>query len=276
MSTIGLLLGKPPMRSPGIGTLLTRLREQGHLVRMHVPGPDGPAVPWLTDTDLVALRGLDRRALVGLRAAEARGVRFLDAPAAVLAVRDRRGVSERLRAAGLPTPASWSAPRWSDVHDLAGRHGGRLVVKHADGTVGRSARVWISSGGRLPELAPFPGPFHVERHVGTGRRELKLYRVGAHTAGFALQEGTATTIEVDDHLRRLVTRATDALGLSLAGLDILVDDAEVFVIDVNAFPSCRRLSDGPERIAAHLVERARPGGDLHDHPRADVPHVGVR
>jgi glutathione synthase/RimK-type ligase-like ATP-grasp enzyme len=271
MSTIGLVLGKPAHRSPVIADVLEALRAQGYAVRTHVPSrSDGPPT-WLGDADLVALRGLEHDALTTL-AAHARdgAVRFLDAPDDLLAVRDRARTAARLTEAGLATPAHWHAVRWRDVEHRVSRQGGSLVVKHVDSTVGRGARVWLGPAHRLPERAPFAGPYHLERDVSEGRTELKVYRVGAHLAGFALRGGTATPTEVDDRIRAVALRATDALGLSLAGLDLLVDPATAFVIDVNAFPSCRRLPDAVTRITHHLATRA---GDCRSAPRvAAVAH----
>lgn len=257
MSTIGLVLGKPAGRSPVIGEVADRLRAQGHLVMTHVPGRDAGLPSWLDHADLVALRGLDPRTLQALAEHDPSDVRFLDTPGALLAAQDRPWTANRLRDVGLATPPWWPAPTWREATELITRHAGRFVVKHTDGSIGRSARVWMGDAGTLPAQPPFAGPFHVERDVGSGRTEVKLYRVGQHTAAFERRATRFAAIPVDARLHEVTVRAAGALGLSLAGFDLLVDTSEVAVIDVNAFPSCRRLPDAAQRIADHLVARAR-------------------
>jgi ribosomal protein S6--L-glutamate ligase len=256
MSAITLMLGKPRERSPVIAEVVDELRARGHDVRCHVPSRVLGLPAWLHDADLVALRGLDAGTLTALAAPELAAVRFLDDPRALLAVRDRAGTAGRLDEAGLSTPAHWPSASWGDVQERSARHGGSFAIKHVDSSIGRSAQVWLGDAQQVPVRAPFPGPYHLERHLGGGRTEVKLYRVGAHLAGFVIRGAAATPIEIDDRLREVGVRATDVLGLSLAGLDLLIDDASEFIIDANAFPSCRRLPDAVQRIATYLDERS--------------------
>jgi ribosomal protein S6--L-glutamate ligase len=252
---VGLVLGKPPRRSPVLGALVAHLRADGDRVRVHI---DDASVPgWLADVDVVALRGVSTATLELLKAIEP-GIRWCDRPTRVLLARDRWLAAARLRSAGIPVPRGTSAPTWEGARVVAATYPGRgVAVKARDGSVGRGARVLVAADGRLPVLAPFPGPYHVEELVADGASEVKLYRIGGHVAAFR-RDDTSTTWEAEPagSWQGLGLRVTDALGLSVAGVDVLVRRDGPVVVDVNAFPSGKRLPDAAARLTDHLRSMA--------------------
>jgi ribosomal protein S6--L-glutamate ligase len=256
---VGLVLGKPPRRSPVLGELVTRLRSVG--ARVSVQVDDGSIPVWLSDVDLVAHRGVSSPTLELLVTAERAGIAFCDPPSVVLFARDRRQVAARLRAAGVPVPPSAVASTWDEVRAMSASRGpGGMVVKARDGTVGRGTRVLVAGDGRLPILAPFPGPYHLEEFVAGATSEVKLYRIGGHVAAFRrASTGTIWCQEPAGAWEALALRAADALALTVAGVDVLRgSDGAAVVVDVNPFPSGKRLPDAAARLADHLRSLAEP------------------
>jgi ribosomal protein S6--L-glutamate ligase len=254
-TTIGLVLGKPPGRSPVLGDVVVELRRRGHDVRVHTDRDRPPR--WLDDADAVAVRGTSTTVLRSMLPAEASGVRFCDPPSRVLAVRDRRAVAARLGAADIEVPRHGAAASWDEVRSITDRRADPVVVKHVDGTVGRGARVLHVRPRELPEDPPFPGPYLVEDLVRGINDEVKLYRIGDHVTAFRADPGgTRPILRSHPDLETLAARIGHALGLTLFGADVLLARRGPQVVDVNAFPSCRRLPDGVSRIADHLARVA--------------------
>jgi ribosomal protein S6--L-glutamate ligase len=270
VTTIGLVLGKPPGRSPVLGDVVVELQRRGHEVQVHTEvhtDRDRPPA-WLDEADVVAVRGASTAVLRSMLPAEARGVRFCDPPSQVLAVRDRRAVAARLAAAGIDVPRHATATSWDEVRAITDRRADPAVVKHVDGAIGRGARVLHVRPGELLAEPPFPGPYLVEDLVRGISDEVKLYLVGDHVAAFladpvvtrpvAARPGPRDLPDLPDlpGLTELGTRVGDALGLTLLGADVLLSRGGPQVVDVNAFPSCRRLPDAATRIADHLGQLA--------------------
>lgn len=248
--TLGLVVGKPPERSPVLPAVISRLEQAEVDVRVIVQPRSGTLIPHgLADLDLVAVRGVRSSLLTALVVLRGVGTRFLDAPEDLLAVRDRFDVHERLGRVGLPVPWFRRFGEWSEVRALADDR--RIVVKHIAGTVGRGARVWLSGTGPTPVAPPFEGPYLVEEFVRSTRPELKLYRIGDHVAGVL----AATGENVDCHpgVTDLSHRVAATLGVSICGIDLLWADDGPRVVDVNAFPSCQRVVNGARLLSDHLL-----------------------
>jgi ribosomal protein S6--L-glutamate ligase len=255
--SVGLVLGKPPRRSPVLPEIIVRLRRLGVTVRVHVQDRDPRIVPpWLLGTDVVALRGLRDATLRALLPAERAGARFADPPSALLAARDRASVHDRLAATGIAVPSHRCVGTWSEVGRMAGTR--RVVVKHPSGEVGRSRHV-VAPAGAPPREPPFPGPYLVEDHVAGGSPEVKLYRFGDRVVAARAAEGTEVTVP-EGHAD-LAGRVGDALALSMVGIDVLDGPEGPTVVDVNPFPSARRIGHGAMLVSEHLLDLAAPPPD---------------
>lgn len=252
VTTLTLVLGKPPTRSPVLGEVIARLRRRV-AVRVHVD--DGRVPAGLADADLVALRGLRTTTLHALEPLEAEGtVAFLDPPSSLLIARDRVRLHDALRGAQVPVPPARRASDWDAVRTVAAAsvRGTGIVVKQRDMSVGRSAGVWIGRRADLGDTPPFAGPYVVEPELRPAGPELKLYGIGAHAA--AVVPATGELRPLGSGHRRLVARVAAASGLSILGIDVVTPVAGPMVVDVNAFPSCRRLPDAATRLTGHLLD----------------------
>jgi len=256
---IGLVLGKPPRR----GTLLAELRDllthRGIQVRVHLPHDGGEAAPdWLLDMELIIQRGLGPDALDALQSVERAGVVCCNAVTSTAALRDRLAVDRRLAAAGVPVPVSVAATTWAQVREISA--GRTAVIKARDGSRGRGRGVLLAVEGRLPEAAPFPGPFLVQDFVPGDGRDRKLYQAGRHLRGL-LKQGTADAdhggraeqFRPDPSYGHLAAATGRALGLDVFGVDLIAAPEGPRVVDVNAFPGFRGVPEAARLVADHVL-----------------------
>jgi ribosomal protein S6--L-glutamate ligase len=221
------------------------------------------------------LRTLTRGDLYILELLEGEGVEYLNPIAGIEAARSKIITLQLLEAAGLPVPATVVVRSWdrlAEAHRLLG--GGRCVVKPGMGSQGRDVvRVegWVELEAEFRSrwttdrhavvlvqeyLAPENGPawdlrvvLLLGQVVGAMRREA----VGGDFRTNYSLGGAVTLVDPAPELVELARAATGALGLDLAGVDILVDRDGPRILEVNANP-------GWEGISAAMTAA---GSDFH-------------
>ena len=260
MASIVLLAGKPPkpgsvfdvvprmLAEKGVSSLLERPHETGLL------GEQG----WPANA-LIVHRGLRRDVLVALSELEQRGWQCCNRACASLRVQDRSELTAVLDAAGLPVPEAHKFRDWAGVRSAPTT--ARVVIKAADGAVGRGLRVLVSTVAGLPEEAPFPGPYVVENHVENDGTDRKLYVAGPSSFGLLKPWPRDARIrpvpfEVPRELRDVAAAAGEATGLEIFGVDVLMGPEGPVVIDVNPFPSFSGVDGGFAAVARHLAQLA--------------------
>lgn len=187
---VGLLLGKPPERSPVLPEVIELLRDAGAGVRIDVPRSGEPLPGWLPEADVAALRGLSVSALEGIATLEGCGLRCCNSAGATLVTLDRDLMQRRLAAAGIPVPAGSvvgdadEARRWA--------MGRPVVLKSTDASAGRGAGVTLWTTPTHDGAPPVPGPYLAQEWVPGDGVDRKLYVIGARTAGLLKQRATGT------------------------------------------------------------------------------------
>lgn len=253
---IAVLLGKPVRRPSVLSEVFDRLGAVAE-VSVHLPKGTEPPPDSVLVSDLVAHRGLGVPELTAALCLETAGVRCCNGISATLTVWDRAAVMQALAAAGAPVPATASLATWPEVVELAERF--PLVVKAADGSIGRGLGVMIAAAGRLPPTAPFAGPFMAQEYVSGDDRVHKVYVVGERRFGLIKRwprpagDRSGEPFAVDSHLESMSRLAGAALGLEIYGVDFLHGPNGPRIIDVNPFPSCEGIPGAAEAIAAHLI-----------------------
>jgi len=255
---IAFLLGKPVRATSVLSEVFDHLRNVPVAVTVDLPKGDNPVPSGLFGAELVVQRGLGLAELGAALSLEYAGVRCCNPIAATIALRGRAWTIQRLAAAGLPVPMTVPAATWSELLDLA--DGRPLVVKAADGGIGRGRGVLIAATGYLPSRAPFVEPYIAQDYVRGDGRDYKIYVVGRHAFGLrkrwsphqsANERGEPFAVSAE--LTELSHRAGIALGMEIYGVDILYGSSGPVVIDVNPFPSFRGVPGAGRLIADHLV-----------------------
>lgn len=257
---IVFLLGKPAARSVLFPAVFALLREAGVNSEVMLPHSDPGFDPRsLLAADLVVQRGLRSAVLAELEAIEQAGVRFCNRIAASRLVRDRERLNQSLAAAGLPVPRAVRVADWRAAQEAAG--GRDVVIKTVDGGSGRGAGVVFVRGDQWPREAPFGGPFLVEQWIPNDGLDRKLYAAGDVCRGL-LQPWSrdaampALPFTPDAGLAALARQVGAALDVELFGVDVVLGEDGPAIVDVNPFPSFKRISDSAELVARHLLRIA--------------------
>ena len=203
-------------------------------------------------------------------------VPVLNPPSAIAAAAHKYRAATLLAGAGIRVPDAFFARSVRRLDGVGWPGDGRVVQKHTVGTNGRGMRLL------RPESAP--GPTLDDRQTflqafvpGTDdrRSDVRVYVVGGRVLGamrrYATEEDWRTNValggdvedvteQVDDDARRLARRATAALGLDYAGVDLIRGEEGWQLLEVNAtagfkgFFRATGCSPAPS-IAALAIER---------------------
>lgn len=198
---------------------------------------------------LVFLRSRAPAVLERLARAEAGGVRVVNAPGAVARSRRRRVALELARRAGAPVPEDFEGP-------LDALPFGDAVLKHPEDDGRSPSTRWSGERGARLVYAQEALP---------GAWEHKLYLVGARVFAFVQRPSLARTgvppasrrrVAPDRELARVARLAAEAVGLELAGVDLIEDERGVArVVDVNANQGLHTFEEGIEALVEHLLAR---------------------
>ncbi|WP_299772057.1 hypothetical protein [uncultured Tateyamaria sp.] len=216
---------------------------------------------WPENT-LVVHRGLNKEMLDQLAQKEVDGWRFCNSPTSSVLARDRNALMCRLRSAGLPVPKWQQLPDWADVIRIGTERS--VVVKAADGTVGRGTQVVIAIRNTLPKAAPFSGPYLVEEYIENDGLDRKLYVAGSRCFGLIKPwprnpDVPAQSFDALPELVGLAMAVGVETGLEIFGVDVLLGAQGPKIVDVNVFPGFRGIDEAHSAVVHHLLERLELG-----------------
>ena len=194
-----------------------------------------------------------------LHTAASLGVRIINSPRSLETAIDKYLTTVRLAHAGLPVPRTWCGQRADDAMLAFEQLGGDVVVKPLFGSEGRGM-MRVSD----PELAW--RTFHtIERTQAVLYLQSFIRHPGYDVRAFVLgdriiasmrrysrngwrtniaQGGYGEPFALNAELESLAIRGAQAVGAVAAGVDLLPGpDGEWYVLEVNAVPGWRRLTD---------------------------------
>lgn len=254
---IVFILGKPVRKHSLFTELFQLLQDQGREVLTHLPHETkAPVPPWLQKNDFVVHRGLFLNVLAALQPMEQAGLRFCNNIAATMAINNRFVLRQRLHLADLPTPPWQIKENWEEVRALAKEKS--IVVKAENGFIGRGAGVFsFNPDVHTSPEPPFPGPYLVEEQIAHDGWDRKLYICGSKCRGL-LKKWPRNATEPDQLftpeplLADLAKSAGQMLGLEIYGVDFILGKNGPLIVDVNAFPGFKGISDAASLIADYI------------------------
>lgn len=238
----------------------------------------------LADFDVLHLRTMSAGSLEqvvfrmdALERLRAAGKAVVNPPRTIELAVDKFLTTARLREAGLPVPRTWTGQDADGALEAFERLGRDVVVKPLFGSQGRGLfrlqdpdaadrafRMLMQLGAVLyvQEFVAHPGSDLRVLIVGderwsVERRHPTDWRTNVSRGAVAVPH--RLTPEED----RLASAAAQAVGASLAGVDLVYDPSgRLMVLEVNAVPGWKGLAealrvDVAARVVAHLVECAR-------------------
>jgi len=260
--------------SPGTRRVLDAARRAGHEVELIHPldlalttGSDLGVRRVGTDLalpDLVFTRmgaSSPPSSLNTLLHLEALGVPVVNAPRALWAARDKVRATSLLAARGLPVPASLVPGRHTTVAEVEQVLGpAPWVVKRPEGSKGEAVFLVEEPDEVLAHAAAGQAaeqPVLVQRFVAessgvdlrvlvAGGRVLGAMRRRSGTDDFRSnlhQGGRGEPVAIDAGIRDVALAASAALGLEVAGVDLLEADEGPLVIEVNGSPGLAGIED---------------------------------
>ena len=255
------LLGKSPKPGTIVDLIHGDLIARSIPVQIHLPHDSGSlgTEQWPNNT-LIVHRGLNKEMLDQLEQTEADGWRFCNSPTSSILARDRKALMCRLQGAGLPVPICEQTADWPDVIRIGAERS--VVVKAADGTVGRGTRIVMAARNALPRTAAFSGPYHVEEYIESDGLDRKLYVAGSSCFGLIKPwprnpHVPAQSFDASPELVDLAKAVGVATGLEIFGVDVLLGSQGPKIVDVNVFPGFRGIDEAHSAVVHHLLERLR-------------------
>jgi len=266
---IGFLLPHYPRRSTShMPLVMQALAHKGAIV--DIVHPTGRAIDLSqirVDHDLYVLRKMSGLALSLAGALHELGAAIINSYPVTATLRDKIVSSRILQAAGVPTPATFSASQVEELVPLLAD--GPLIVKPYQGGGGHGIRIV-----RTPdELAAVPHehrePLFAQRYHAPDGRDRKLYVIGDQVFGVKKVFPRRTDAEKfgepftpAPELRDIALRCGRAFDVDLYGVDIVESSGQPYVVDVGSIPGFKGVPDAVALLARYLyaaAERAARG-----------------
>ncbi|MEU3461433.1 hypothetical protein ABZ721_16025 [Streptomyces sp. NPDC006733] len=249
------------------GSSLLRLSEFSELSGLSAAVRSGAHDAWVLKT----VSG--GPGLTLLEGAAALGLTTVNDARAIRTVRDKALTALIAQQHGLPMPVTYAAATPELFATVPQEHF-PLVVKPAAGSAGRGVRL-VRTPDRLtgPDGdGTSPGPDDVglliaQPYVPNSGTDLKVYCVGGEVFAAVRASPLRPELAVDERLvplpREVAELAAEigaVFGLDLYGFDVLLGPDGPVVVDINDFPSFRKVPDAVARVARAVLDLARAGG----------------
>jgi RimK family alpha-L-glutamate ligase len=177
---------------------------------------------------------------------------------------DKSMTSFLLQRHGIPTPPTWaveSAEQAVRIVRAEARPGRPLVLKPLFGSQGRGLRLVENVGG-LPPAEEIAGVFYLQHYIAgpsAGWRDWRVFVIGNRAVAAMIRHGVewrtnaargarCESVAPAGRIAELALAATEAVGASYAGVDIIADArGELLVLEVNSMPAWKALQ-GVSRV----------------------------
>lgn len=276
-----------------IGMLVSRLRDeektllqaaarrgiaveviQDRQLTLNLSAPEPPAVDVVLDRCLAHVRGG-----YAVRMFDRWGIPTVNSATSSALCDDKVEMSAELTMAGIPTPRTMVAFSIPSALAAAEELGYPVVVKPAGGSWGRLLSKVNSPAALetiLTEKLSYGGPqhgvFYLQEYVEKPGRDIRVlvigdeivaasYRNAEHWITNVAKGAASTRCEITPEIADLTLGAAQALGVELAGVDLLETPDGLQVIEVNSgveFKGLRSTTDHsiPDLILDHVLTRA--------------------
>ncbi|WP_280426783.1 ATP-grasp domain-containing protein [Nocardia carnea] len=257
--------------------LAHRLRNKGHHVDIVRPGGQLLDLAGLIDSgnhDAWILKTVSGGPGLGLLEAAAHaGLTTINDARAIRGVRNKARAHLLAERHGLPVPPTWAATDPTAFTAVPAHHY-PLIVKPANGSAGHAVHL-VTSPDHLHSLRARHGGGYLllgQPYVPNNGIDLKVYCIDGRLFGTERSSplATGTTVErpatLTTEIRDLAHRVGHLFGLDLFGLDVVFGPDGPNIVDINDFPSFRRVPDAQNILADACVSLAWKRSSTHIRP----------
>lgn len=199
---------------------------------------------------------------------EASGVRVVNSAKAIEAAVDKYLASARLAAAGFKIPRTIVCQTADEAMEGFAELGGDVVLKPLFGAEGRGITRLADEALALRAfkmLEQLGAVLYLQQFIQHDGCDLRLLVIGDRVLGMTRRNpldwrtnisrgATAEPLEVTPELAEMAHRAAQAVGATLAGVDLLPGrDGQLYAIEVNAVPGWKALARANGVDVARLV-----------------------
>ena len=189
----------------------------------------------------------------------ASGRPVVNPPRAMEAAIDKFLAIASLQAAGLPVPETWAGESPEAARSAFDRLGGDVVIKPIFGSEGRGM-MRVSdpdlAARAFSTLSRLGAVLYLQEYVDAGARDLRAFVVGGRVVAAIRRTsasgewranlsrgGRAEVVRLGSEDENLAIRAAGVLGAEIAGVDLIESASGTLVVEVNAVPGWKGLSE---------------------------------
>ncbi len=217
---------------------------------------------------------ITRRGVAIVRQFEQSGVIILNSSQGIIRSRDKLVACQMMAEKRVPVPITAHVGAWEDTDRAVKRVGGTpCVVKSTEGTHGsgvflvksfqqaRQLVYQMLERGMRPLVQEYIEESHGSdvRALVVGGEVVASMRRKAHGSEFRSNfhlGGSVNGIELTEEQKEIAVRATQTLGLELAGVDMLESDRGPLVLEVNSSPGLEGIEKATRiNVAGKVAER---------------------
>ncbi|MGH7490815.1 MAG: ATP-grasp domain-containing protein [bacterium] len=260
-----LVRRSPPVPSPVLSEVYEILGQRGYRIAIGIPEEMVIQHEFLNVRhDLYILKSHTELSLSLAGILDAQGARLLNPYLCCLTTQNKIVTSQRLRAAGVPTPRCWVTGELTRLRSIAEM--GPLIIKPYLGHRGTGIHI-VHHPDELAAVPPPERPVLIQEYVKGPGEDLKVYVVGDNV--FAVRKPFSAEsfaiagrpCAVSAEVRDIALRCGQALGLGLYGLDVIESSKGPVVVDLNFFPGYKGVPNAAAFIAEYIDDYAR--GRVH-------------
>lgn len=196
------------------------------------------------------------------------GIIVVNPPSAIQLAANKHRSYWRLSRGGLPLPETLVTGNTVDAQEFIQRHG-RVVAKPIFGYKGIGVELIHEKGAsRLEELIQQRGVVYLQEYIAHGGRDIRAFVVNNTVVGAVYrvaprgewvsnlsQGGTPQPCTLTEEQEHMAVRAATTLGAVYAGVDLIEDENNTYVLEVNATPSGYGLySTHGIDVGEHIVD----------------------
>ncbi len=250
---IGMLLD---WMNPNISEMVKILAERGVIIDPIYPENQTIDLSQIrVEHDLYILKSGSDLSMSYAGSLHAMGAPTLNPYQTVAIMRNKIIVTRILQAAGIPTPQSYIGNDLKSLIPLLDK--GPLILKPYRGSRGLGISIlWDASA--LIDLS-IDGPFLAQRYHKPDGPDYKIFNIGGQLFGVRrkwpiqkYEDKLGEPFELTQEMREIAFKTGEAFGIDLYGLDVIMSEGALYVVDVNKFGSYMGVPNASRLLADYI------------------------